>query len=849
MVRKLALAVSLAVGSLPLSVYGLGLGEIESRSVLNENFSADIALLSVAEGELGSIKVRLGSTEAFARAGVERMFMLSSMRFDPVRLDNGKAVIRVTTSEPVREPFLDFLVEVNWPKGRMIKEYTVLLDPPATTHRRPVPVSQATTTSGSQRASTRSGMAATAEGEYGPVASNETLWSIAENLKPQGVSIHQMMEALQAANPGAFINGNMNLLKRGSILRVPSSAEIEGMSEAEALVSFQRQQEAWRSASQASGEATDMAEGMAGATAADTAEEEAARLKIAAARSEETGTAGSGEMTEVPTSTGELTEQLLLAREDRETARQEADELRGQVGGLEERLEDMDRLLKLKDEQLARLQAAVSGEGAEAVTEGMEGETTISESTGTGTEVTEETEATEETETTEEQIMATEEAVAEVEETPVAAPMEPAAKSAPVKPKPKAVAQQPVVPPQSWLEENMTLLGLGLLGLLGIGALIGFMGRRRGDEAAADDFHDESILLDNNAFVDEVDDAASASRSEPDSQSLPHDTSFLSEYSTEELKALQEDTSDVDPVSEADVYIAYGRYKQAEEILQQALDEEPGRAVIAYKMLEVYFATQNKSAFTKLATEMVEAGQDREDPDAWEHIKTMGRDLDNSNPLFAGESGAGEAAVATPFGMTSSAEPETEMSLDLSTLADELDSTLSDEDSQPFEGLESLDLEMGGIEAGEESAFQDQQPEDDTENLAVDSLLSETELHTQMADISELGELEGDGSALEDDLMDLEGDLDGLMEDSINIDESLDFDQDIQDSLIGDASGLLEPESEIDASEVDTKLELAQAYVEMGDKDAALSILDEVQLEGTPAQKEAAAEIAAGLQS
>ena len=148
MVRKLALAVSLALGTVSVPVYALGLGELSSKSTLNQNFEGNIPLLSVLPEELDGVRVNLADAEIFERAGVERPFYLSLLRFEPALTDSGKTVVRVTSEFPIREPFLNFLVEVNWPKGRLVREYTVLLDPPTTTRRRPpkvAPVAKART--------------------------------------------------------------------------------------------------------------------------------------------------------------------------------------------------------------------------------------------------------------------------------------------------------------------------------------------------------------------------------------------------------------------------------------------------------------------------------------------------------------------------------------------------------------------------------------------------------------------------------------------------------------------------------------------------------------------------------
>ena len=129
MVRKLALAVSLALGGASISAYGLGLGEIDANSVLNQNFDADIRLLSATEEQLDNLKVRLASPEAFDKAGVDRPFYLSMLRFTPKQGPDGNLYVQVTSDFPIREPYLNFLIELNWANGRLMREYTMLLEP------------------------------------------------------------------------------------------------------------------------------------------------------------------------------------------------------------------------------------------------------------------------------------------------------------------------------------------------------------------------------------------------------------------------------------------------------------------------------------------------------------------------------------------------------------------------------------------------------------------------------------------------------------------------------------------------------------------------------------------------
>lgn len=862
MIRKLALAVSIALGTLPYTVHGLGLGDLKTESALNEEFSGQIELFSVPKGELDGILVELAAPAAFAKAGVERFFGLSSLRFETLRLPNGKAVIKVTSTTPVNEPFLDFLIEVNWSKGRIIKEYTVLLDPPATTKRRPgriekaridtlpsaVPVAETRKTSVSSRA---------AGSEYGPVAANETLWTIATELKPQNVSIHQMMMALQRANPDAFIRGNINLLKKGAVLRIPAADDVGTIAQREAVSSFKKQTDNWMETSPAEAPARRV-EQVAAEPRMDAVEDDS-QLRIAPAvakaEKEEEAAATSAEQAEEVGE--ELAKELMMARENVETARQESDNLKMQMSSLEEQVDNMERLLALKDEQLAKLQAEISAQ--DTAVEPPPAEATVAVEP-----------AVEEALTSADQEMAATQPMAP--EAAVPADVEPEeAISATETAQPPVT--DPMVPKQSsWLEDNTPVFLKAAGGLVGVGVLIALIsGVRKRKERLAGPVatvaaEDESILL------EEAPLGVSQPAESGKSVSSEADTSFLSEYSTEDLKALAEDTAEVDPVSEADVYIAYGRYQQAQDILQSALNNESAdHTAVRYKLLEIHYATQNRDQFNTLAREMVASGQVDEDSNDWKQVRTMGRDLDKTNPLYAeGVSAADAISQLSSVDEARTAPPaeDSELSLDLSKLAEELDSSLGEE-SESLDSLESLDLGGSAFNIEAESNLQGAEKTDETATelaeLEIGEIAAETELQTEMVDFSELADLHGKQD-LEDELADISAELEDVMADSEILDQPLDIEEDASSLLANldkeaaaveeqtveevgtDLPSLEEEEVEsILGEESETKLELAEAYMEMGDREGAISILQEVEEDGTEDQKERASRMLSDL--
>ncbi len=921
MVRKLALAISLAVGSLPMSVYALGMGGMKTHSALNEKFKADIELVSVQKGALDTLRVTLAPAEVFSRVGLERSLFLTRLKFEPMRLKNGKAIVRVTSHDPIREPFLDFFVKLDWPNGQLVREYTALLDPPAVTKRNAPRVTAATRQSAKATVSTRPATAsarvqrAQAEGEYGPVQANETLWEIADSLRSDGISIHQMMMALYKANPDAFLHNNINLLKKGRVLQVPSAEEITGINRKQAVTEFQQQTEAWMSnadqAAATSPEAEQTTEQPA--SAEETAAEEEVQLKIAGAPTDESVAADADQAVsdlEVEAGSADLKQKMLLLEEEAETARQESTQLRSEMDNLQQQLEDTQRLLKLKDEELARLQEGMSqvvtaeeatsseetdetpaeaiateemdvSESSETIAETGQPEEVVEEVTE---EVTEEVvaeegsaedsttavepsvEQVEEAAAVEEDEVApasTEETVAEeaqVEEEPAeeqVAAADTETETAPEKTPEPAKEASIVDTALAWVQKNWQMSAAAGGGLLLLLALL--FGRKKKDagrsvmpasQMSEHSVDQESILLEEeSSLADTVADSMAAG--------AVGDTSFLSEYSTEEFKGLQEDTAEVDPVSEADVYIAYGRYQQAEEILRDAMAAGNDSAAVKYKMLEVHYATQKKDAFAALAEEMVQSGQYEEDPKAWEHIQTMGRDLDKENPLFIVGVSAAVSSVAAGGGPGE----DSELSLDLSSLAEEVDSVLS-VDSEPLEGFSELDLDFSSLETGEDAVAAKSDDSISTDQLATqdDEKLAETELHTEMLDINDLGDLDVGTTNLDEALADLSGDLEGVMADSQILDEPLDLEDDRFSSLAEDItpdsqiSGLEDDlnvsvgEDSVIGDEVETKLELAKAFMEIGDADGARGILQEVEEDGTPEQKELAANLLGQLE-
>ena len=200
----------------------VGFGEITLKSALNEPLEAEIALTNTGSVEEGMLLAQLASPAAFTEAGVSRDSYLTLLNFLVTRDAAGDRVIQVSSTEPVTEPYMAFLVELEWPSGRMMREYTLLLDLPDYSGRAaPAAVQQSTAD-----AVTSPGSDSQFTGPEHRVVVGDTLWNVAKRLRPQGMTILQTMDALYSQNPKAFVNGNANNMKKGAVLRLPTKTDI-----------------------------------------------------------------------------------------------------------------------------------------------------------------------------------------------------------------------------------------------------------------------------------------------------------------------------------------------------------------------------------------------------------------------------------------------------------------------------------------------------------------------------------------------------------------------------------------------------------------------------------------------
>ncbi len=859
--RKVALLVlATIVAWLPGLVQALGLGDIEVNSYLNQPLNAKIRLLSRPGEDLTDTRVTLASRQSFDRVGIDYQHTLRELRFS-VEKDKKGSYIKVSTHKRVRDPFLNFLVEVNWARGRIQREYTLLIDPPTFT-RAATPATQAPAVSrqveqprpavAPARTTTRRAEPAVQPsytGDSYTVGRNDTLWAIANKVKPSGeISTEQMMLALQNENPDAFIGQNINRMKAGYTLNIPGHDSITSMSQREARAEVRRQYRDWKQ-----GRIGTAGEAAAAATG------ETGRLELLA--SDEAGvSAGGGAGGEGDQAA--TRKQLSLAHEAAEASRQENAELRSRIATLEQQIENVTRIASLKDEQLAALQKTLAELRAQ---EGLPAEEPVKSAEEI---VAEEAAAPEEAAVPEEAAAERPDYGPQVEAKP-ATPGSPInqhavegydpvdldalPKTAPPAQPFKVPAAAPDAAEPAPAEEEPALTSLKdemlgyfeeqpvvgaivavVIGFIVLVVVISMLRRKRENEdfqesILADTEMDTSIPISEELTLES--DETLISGETQSSESLSElDMAGVSQMSGFDISALdsvdaETAAAEADPMTEADVLMAYGRFQPAEAMIKEAIEQEPDREDLKLKLLEIYHAARNQDDFEREASAFQVSLGGQADP-MWDKVVEMGKDLCPESVLFSGEAPTEETLVdgleetlldmqpvttqQTPSPAVEDQEktdtggiPSEDLDFDLTSFekegGDDDETIVSDEvDEMDLD----LDLSTGGAESGEQMAS---------------DLANELE---DIADTMATGEFDLDKMAAAEGETSSEYDLGGTLEPTVEV-----HSEDIFDAGV----------SELD--EVTTKLDLAKAYIDMGDPDGARSILDEVMEEGNDEQK------------
>ncbi len=654
----------LVLSALPATVAALGLGEIRLRSPLNAPLDAEIELVNASPEELSSLKAQLASRETFARYGLEWPGFLGSVTLTRDKSAGGSDVLRVRSVEPVTEPFVTLLVDANWGRGRLVREYTLLLDPPtfAPSPTPPVPVAAAVTPSQAQvppvALAPVPAPAAPPSAVEAPdtvaVRRGDTLSGVAARALPDrsAVSLEQAMVGLYRSNPRAF-GATMNDLRAGAVLRVPDIQEMAAISRDAAISEVARQGSEWR---------------MRGQGAA--ASEGAGRLRLVPP--EDSGAVGA----------------------DDAVAASEIKSLQDRVGALEQELSEARRLLELKSAQVAELQARLAATdqppaAAEPAPPPVVAETPApAEAPDAGAPAAE------------------------------APPPAPVARPTPRPVQPSVVAEE--VPAPSLLDTVLGALAQfwwAIAGLVAVVAgLLGFRSwQRRRQLATAEE--SEVVLPpppDLDAAVDIGDEPVATSETtslrRPNIAAPAEPAGFVVEESGEYARppaaataeegpepvatvlaadeTLSGDTNlnldQGDPLAEADFHMAYGLYDQAADLVKLAMSREPQRRDLRLKLAEVYFVWGNRDEFMRTARELHET-RSAGAPGEWEKIVIMGRQIAPEEPLF-------DTAMARLGG----AEADLDLPLDAGT--QELDIDLAGEGTAATQLLDTaVGSELGGV--------------------------------------------------------------------------------------------------------------------------------------------------------
>ena len=373
---KLRLKRTLLMVALALSgaAHAVTLGDARINSFLGEPLDVEIDIIGLAPGQHQDLRLRVANDADFKRLGITYAPYMSQLRFDVVQ--KGSAwVVRARSTRPISEPFVDFPLQMNWIDGRMIKHYTLLLDPPRriepvrVKRTTPPPARPAATPVVTQPAVDRS-QAAARPNLYGPVRNGETLWPIAKRLKEDGITTRQMAMALLRANPDAFVGGNVNNLRAGVTLNVPSRAFVEELSPAEARAQFAAQSRQWRAPRETPSLAAlppvrpealpirppvsealpQSAIGPEPQPVEAPVAEDNAQLRIVTNQ----------DKSDEPGSEEDLQKQLLVTMEEIESNRLATDAIESRLARMEAELQRMQQVIELKDRQISALQSEVA---------------------------------------------------------------------------------------------------------------------------------------------------------------------------------------------------------------------------------------------------------------------------------------------------------------------------------------------------------------------------------------------------------------------------------------------------------------------------------------------------------
>ena len=690
-----AAVLALAMGFAVQDANALALGRVNVLSALGEPLRAEVDVPDINADEAASLRTSVAGPDAFKAAGLEYNPALSNLQISLQRRANGSSFLRLTSDKPVNEPFVDLILEANWSSGRIVRDYTMLFDPPnlraqaaapnpitspalgytpppsapVVTRAAPAPAPYVATTPAASRAPTPSRapaarpapapkVQAQAPSPAAPkqpgsvtVKAGNTASQLAARYKPRGVSLDQMLVAMLSRNPDAFDAGNINRLKKGAVLEMPSAATATGTSQAEARQTITAQSKDFnefrRSLAQgAPVAATPAASRKATGTVQANVEE---RKPAAVAPDKLTLSKGTVAATGAASA-------AKAGKEDAIAKDKQSKDTAARTAELSKNIQDLAKLGATSTTATAKpsisasttaTTIASSATSVAVATAPTPKPTVVNKATVTSTVPEVPVAAASMPATvpkpTSSTVSVAASAVTSTVPAAVTAPATVTAPAAVTKPVAKATPPAPVAEPgfvDGLMDNPVTLpAAVGLLALLaGFGV---YRMRQRKSASQVDSSFLESRLQPDSFFGasggQRIDTSEAASAGGSGSSSMV--------YSPSQLDA----AGDVDPVAEADVYLAYGRDLQAEEILKEALRTNPTRVAVHAKLMEIYAKRRDTKAFESVAKEAynVTKGEGNE----WETACTLGREIDPANPLYQSGVTASSSSYAPMAGV------------------------------------------------------------------------------------------------------------------------------------------------------------------------------------------------------
>lgn len=686
-ISVLAAAAIVSTGLFSADVHALALGQIHVRSALGEPLRADIDLPQVSAAEAESLKASTAAPDVYRAQGLEYTSALNDIRVQFQRRPDGTGVLKLSSSRAINDPFIDLVIDATWASGHIVRSYTMLLDPPEMRRAAP-PVTTAPQITAPERSIERSErsveaapaprqlpqvqerrsaaaaaqehraakaaaaanqqaapapVAAPADGSAGEVRvqTGDTAGRIAGAHRPAGVSLDQMLVAMMRANPNAFINGNVNRLRAGTVLQIPTEAQAQATPDKEArkiIATQSRNFNEFRRRLAAAAPSAEVAAPQRAATGS--VQTQVDDQKPAAASSDKLTLSKGG---------------IQAQKKDEKLARdRQTDQNNERMAELSKNISDLNKLSTAAGGPAA----GASGAGAASkpsevpavatVPAQVPGATTPAPAPAAATvasDVPATTPVAAVASAATDAASAASAAVDAASAAVAAASDAASAASAPAPKKPRKIVVPPPPPPEptfleSLLDDPIKLGGIGAL----LALLLGYGGykvaqRRKAQAAAAGS---DSSIMDSHLAPDSFFGASGGQRVDTANSGLSTGSSSLA-YSPSQL-----DAGEVDPVAEADVYLAYGRDLQAEEILREAARVTPERTSIHVKLAEIYAKRQDRKALEAQARELFTLTQGQ-GPD-WARVSELGRTQDPENALYQSAAvragAAGAAAVA-----------------------------------------------------------------------------------------------------------------------------------------------------------------------------------------------------------